>query len=86
MTAFFWVQPKGLQSPPPGTTLHVVLEQIVDGRPLHSVGRATVYTGNQVCVRLPEGSVAGRVAAELLREDCLDAWYWGSEPTLRLRP
>ena len=70
----------------PFTTLHVVLEQIVDGRPLHSVGRATVYEGNQVCVQLPEGSVAGRLAAEVLREDCVDACYWGSRPTLRLRP
>ncbi|HJU57512.1 MAG TPA: hypothetical protein VJ774_02120 [Actinomycetota bacterium] len=81
-----WVQPKGPQSPKPGTTLHVVLEQIVDGRPLHSVGRATVHENNQVCVRLPEGSEAGRVAEVLLREDCLTAWYWGSAPTLRLRP
>ena len=46
----------------------------MDGRPLHSVGRATVYEGNKVCVRLPEGSAAGRLAAELLRENCLDAW------------
>jgi hypothetical protein len=80
-----WVQPKGPQSPKPGTTLHVVLEQIVDGRPLHSVGRATVYDNNQVCVRLPEGSEAGRVAAEMLREGLVDATYWGSAPTLRLR-
>ena len=60
----------------------------MDGRPLHSVGRATVYEGNKVCVRLPEGSVAGRLAAELLREDCVDAWYWGSAARriLRLRP
>jgi hypothetical protein len=28
---------------------------------------------------------AGRTAAELLREDCLDAVFWGSKPTLRLR-
>ena len=69
----------------PGTPLGPTA-RIVDGRPLHSVGRATVYPGNQVCVRLPEGSVDGRLAAELLREDCLDAWYWGSWPTHRLRP
>jgi hypothetical protein len=28
---------------------------------------------------------AGYVAAELLREDCLDVVIWGSKPTLRLR-
>jgi hypothetical protein len=85
MTSFHWVQPRG-QSPKPGTKLHVTLEQLIDGRPLHGVGRATVYPGNQVCVRLPEGSEAGRTAAEMLREGLVDAVYWGSAPTLRLRP
>ena len=87
MTAIFWVEPKGFQSPAPGTMLHVVLEQTVDGRPLHSVGRAEVYEGNKVCVRLPEGSKAGRLASELLREQLVDAWYWGSAARriLRLR-
>jgi hypothetical protein len=63
----------------------VVLEQIVDGRSHHTVGEATVYDGNQVVLKLTESSQAGRVAVQLLREDCVDPVYWGSQPTLRLR-
>ena len=81
-----WVRPKGPQTPKPGTKLRVQLEQNVDGRPLHTVGEATVYDGGQVVVKLTEASQAGRVAAELLKEGCLTAWYWGSAPRLRLRP
>jgi hypothetical protein len=48
------------------------------------VGEATIYRGGAALVRLVD-TEAGRTAAELLREDCLDAVFWGSKPTLRLR-
>jgi hypothetical protein len=41
--------------------------------------------GGRALLKLTEGTEAGRVAAELWREDCLDAVFWGSKPTLRLR-
>jgi hypothetical protein len=56
----------------------------VHGRPLHAVGEATVYRGGRALLRLID-TEEGRVAAELLREDCLDAVLWGSQPTLHLR-
>jgi hypothetical protein len=34
-----------------------------------------------VCLRLAD-TQAGRVAVELLREDMIDAVFWGSKPTL----
>jgi hypothetical protein len=70
--------------PRPGTKLVVQLEQNIGGRPLHVVGEATVHVGNRVVVNLHD-SEAGRDAAALLREGCVDAAYWGSQPTLRLR-
>ena len=84
MTKTIWVRPKGLQVPRPGTRLRVQLEQNVGGRPLHTVGWAEVYRGGRTLLKLTD-TEAGRVAAELLREDCLDAVLWGSQPTLRLR-
>ena len=79
-----WVRLKGPQAPQPGSKLYVQLEQNVDGRPIHPVGHATVYEGGRAVVRLAD-TQEGRVAAELLREDCLDAVLWGSQPRLRLR-
>ena len=70
--------------PRPGTRLRVQLEQNVGGRPLHAVGWAEVYRCGRTLLKLTD-TEAGRVAAELLREDCLDAVLWGSKPTLRLR-
>jgi hypothetical protein len=84
MTKTIWVRPKGPQVPRPGTKLRVQLEQNVHGRPLHAVGEATVYGGGRALLSLID-TEEGRVAAELLREDCLDAVLWGSQPTLRLR-
>ena len=55
------------------------------GRPLHTVGFAEVYRGGRALLKLTDNTEAGRVAAELLREDCLDVVFWGSKPTLRLR-
>jgi hypothetical protein len=55
----------------------------VDGRPLHTVGEATVYGGNRVVVLLHD-STASREAAVLLKEDLVTPWYWGSA-SLRLR-
>jgi hypothetical protein len=79
-----WVRPKGVQPPPLGTKLRVELEQNVSGRPIHFVGYATAY-GDRAVLRLTQNSEAGRVAVELLREELVDAVYWGSKPTLRLR-
>jgi hypothetical protein len=79
-----WVRPKGPQAPRPGTKLRVHLEQNVDGRPLHAVGSAEVFEGGLALLKLID-TEAGRTAAELLREDCLDVVFWGSKPTLRLR-
>jgi hypothetical protein len=84
MTKTIWVRPKGPQVPRPVTRLRVQLEQNVGGRPLHAVGWAEVYRGGRTLLKLTD-TEAGRVAAELLREDCLDAVFWGSKPTLRLR-
>jgi hypothetical protein len=79
-----WERPKGLQAPRPGTSLPVLLEQDVAGWPLHPVGNATVYEGGAALLKLID-TEAGRIAAELLAEDCLDVVFWGSKPTLRLR-
>ena len=84
MTKTIWVRPKGPQAPRPGTKLRVQLEQYVHGRSLHTVGSAEVYEGGRALLKLID-TQAGRDAAELLREDCLDAVLWGSQPTLRLR-
>jgi hypothetical protein len=88
MTQTIWVRPKGLHAPRPGTRIAVQLEQNVppSGRPLHRVGWAMVYEGGQVVLKLTEASEAGRVAVALLREDMIDAVFWGSEPKVRLRP
>lgn len=69
-----WVRPKGPQAPRPGTKLRVQLEQDVDGQPLHSLGSAEVFEGGVALLKLTE-TEAGRIAAELLREDCLDAVF-----------
>ena len=84
MTKLIWVRRKGPQAPRPGTKLRVQLEQNVHGRPLHTVGSAEIYQGGRALLRLTD-TQEGRVAAELLREDCLDVQLWGSQPTLRLR-
>jgi hypothetical protein len=86
MTKTIWVRPMGLLTPPPGTEFRVFLEQDVDGRPLRFVGKGTVYRGNQACLQITEASKAGRLAVELLREQIVDPVFWGSTPTLRLRP
>ena len=78
-----WVRPEG-PAPRPGTKVRVQLAQNVDGRPLHHVGYATAYEGGRALLKLID-TQAGREAAKLLREDCLDAVFWGSKPTLRLR-
>jgi hypothetical protein len=87
MTTTIWVHPKG-PAPRFGTTIRVQLAQDMgDGphrRSLHAVGSATVYMGGAVLVRLVD-TEAGRTAAELLREDMIDAVIWGTTPTLRLR-
>jgi hypothetical protein len=88
MTTTLWVRPKG-PAPPPGTTkIRVQLAQNVDGRPhgrwLHTVGEATIYRGGAALLKLID-TEAGRVAAEMVREDMIDAVFWGSRPTLRLR-
>ena len=87
MTQTVWVRPKG-PAPPPGTKLRVQLAQNVDGRPhgrwLHTVGEATIYRGGAALLKLID-TEAGRVAAEMVREDMIDALIWGSKPTLRLR-
>lgn len=70
-----WVRPKGPQAPRPGTKLRVQLAQNVNGKPLHSVGHATVYEGGRVCVELIDTS-AGVEAAILLREGLVDPTYW----------
>jgi hypothetical protein len=79
-----WVRPKGPQAPRPGTKLRVQLEQNVHSRQLHNVGSAEIHEGGRALLKLTSLE-AGRVAAELLREDCLDVVFWGSQPTLRLR-
>lgn len=81
----FWVHPMGVQTPKPGTKLKVQLEQDIDGRPVRRVGWAVVYRSG-VLLELTEASNAGRAAVALLEEDCVDAWYHGSEPKVRLRP
>jgi hypothetical protein len=87
MTTTLWVRPKG-PAPRPGTVLRVQLAQYVDlrphGRPLHTVGEATIYGGGAALLKVID-TEAGRVAAEMLREDMIDAVFWGSNPTLRLR-
>lgn len=85
MTTKLWVRLKGPQAPRPGTKLRVQLEQDVDGRPLHTVGTAEIFRGGHALLTLTQASAAGRVAAELLREDMIDAVFWASKPTLRLR-
>lgn len=84
MTQTVWVRPKGPRAPPPGTEVRIQLEQNLGGRPLHLVGVAELFEGGRALLKLTD-TEAGRVAAELLREDCLDAVFWGSKPTLRLR-
>jgi hypothetical protein len=79
-----WVRPKG-QAPRAGTTLRVVLEQNVGGRQLHTVGEAEVYEGGRALLKITQASSAGRVAGELAAEEMLDAVFWGSRPTVRLR-
>ena len=79
-----WVRPNR-PAPRPGTKVRVTLQQNVDGRALHPVGDAQIFEGGRALLKLTEGTPAGRVAAELLREDCLDAAFWGSKPTLRLK-
>lgn len=69
---------------PRSSVPRVVLEQNINGRPLHAVGHATVYGRDQVCVELIDTS-AGVEVAILLREGLVDPVYWGSQPTLRLR-
>jgi hypothetical protein len=54
------------------------------GRSLHGVGLAEIHEGGRALLKLPD-TEEGRVAAALLREGCLDAVFWGSKPTLRLR-
>jgi hypothetical protein len=82
-----WVHPQG-PAPRFGTKLKVQLAQNVGdrlrGRWLHTVGEATVYQGGTALVKLID-TEAGQLAAELLREDMIDAVFWGSKPTLRLR-
>lgn len=82
MTQTIWVRPLG-RAPSPGTKLRVELQQDVGGRPLHSVGHATVYEGGRVCVELIDTS-AGVEAAILLREGLVDPTFWGSSPVVRL--
>jgi hypothetical protein len=53
------------------------------GRSIHTVGSAEIH-GGQALLKLAD-TEEGRVAAELLREDMIDAVFWGSQPTLRLR-
>ena len=79
-----WVRPKG-QAPRAGTTLRVVLEQNVGGRQLHKVGEAEIFEGGRVLLKITQASLAGRVAGELIAEEMLDAVFWGSSPTIRLR-
>jgi hypothetical protein len=79
-----WARPKGPQAPRPGTELRVQLQQNMHGRPLHTVGRAEIHEGGWVLLKLTD-TQEGRVAAQLLREDCLDVVLWGSQPTLRQR-
>jgi len=79
-----WVRLKGPQAPRPGTRLRVQLQQNMHGRPLHNVGSAEIHEGGRALLKLAD-TQEGRVAVELLREDCLDAVLWGSKPTLRLR-
>jgi hypothetical protein len=80
----YWVRPVGPQAPRPGSKLVVQLQQNMHGRPLHTVGRAEIHEGGWALLKLTD-TQEGRVAAELLREDCLDVVLWGSQPTLRLR-
>jgi hypothetical protein len=80
-----WVRLKGPQaSPRPGTKLRVQLQQNMHGRSLDTVGLAEIHRGGRALLKIPD-TQEGRVAVELLREDCLDAVLWGSQPTLRLR-
>jgi hypothetical protein len=74
----------GTQVPRAGTKLRVQLAPNVDGRSLHPVGDAEIFEGGLALLTLTD-TEAGRIAAELLGEDCLDAVIWGSKPTLRLR-
>jgi len=83
-TKLIWVRPKGPQTPRPGAKLRVQLEQNVDGRPLHPVGYAEVFRGGRALLKLID-TKEGRIAAELVREDMIDAVFWGSKLTLRLR-
>ena len=48
------------------------------------MGEATIYRGGVALLKLID-TEAGRVAAEMVREDMIDAVFWGSKPTLRLR-
>ena len=81
-----WVRMTGVRTPPPlGTEIKAYLEQDIDGRPIRFCGKATCY-GDRAVVRISEHSKAGATAIALLEDDCLDAVYWGSTPTLRLRP
>ena len=82
-TKLIWVRLKGHQTPRPGAKLRVQLEQNVDGRPLHPVGYGEGLSGRAL-LRLID-TKEGRSAAELVREDMIDAVFWGSKPTLRLR-
>ena len=55
----------------------------MDGRPLHPVGYGEGLSGRAL-LRLID-TKEGRSATELVREDMIDAVFWGSKPTLRLR-
>jgi hypothetical protein len=49
-----------------------------------SARKGSIYEGGRALLKLID-TEEGRVAAELLREDCLDVVLWGWQPTLRLR-
>ena len=83
-TKLIWVRLKGPQTPRPGAKLRVQLEQNVDGRPLHPVGYGEGLSGRAGATEAHRHE-GGPYAAELVREDMIDAVFWGSKPTLRLR-
>lgn len=55
----------------------------MDGRSIRwAMGK--VFRGGRALLRLID-TKEGRSATELVREDMIDAVFWGSKPTLRLR-
>jgi hypothetical protein len=76
---------------PPGTSLRVWLDQIVENfgqrrAGPHAVGRAEVMDDGRLAMWFIEGTKAGREARAFVEDDALDVTVEGEPPAVWLRP